>query len=346
MAKQTKRFNYQPRDASTIKARSNQRGGDFDSIWKEGVRLFKPREGKNTIRILPPTWANADHYGFNIYVNYGIGVDNQSYLAIGSMAKEHPRLGLEARDPLAEARKEAEKDGNKKLADSLRPTKRVAFYVIDRMDEEAGVMLWAAPWTVDKAFCNRSIDVETGAVTAVDDPYEGSDIRFHFEKTGKQFPDYPADKIHVFKASPLSEDEKEANEWLDWVTEHPIPDMLNFYDYEHIAQVFEGHVVKGDDDETSKRASKTTSARRKPWEDEEEEDEKPAKRVAKGKPAGVTDDEDVDEETGEVTARKSNGNGTKTSHAEDEDDDEPVTRMSAAAIREKLRSRRPSVDED
>jgi len=332
VAKATRRFQYQQRDPGTVRARSNQRGGDYDSIWKESVKLFKPREGKNTIRILPPTWANADHYGYNIFVNYGIGVDNQSYLSLSAM-KDEP-------DPLAEGRKMAEKEGNKKLADSLRPSKRVAFYVIDRNDEEAGVMLWACPWTVDKKFCSISIDEETKAVTAVDHPYEGCDIRFYYEKAGKQFPDYPAEKMRVFKQSPISENEGEMNEWLGWIEKNPIPDMLNFYDYEHIAAVFEGHVAKGDDDETPQQASKTTQQRKKPWEDEEDD----ATQRSKARPKGVTNDEEVDEDTGEVTLKKSNGNGK--SKATDDDDDEESSKMSVAAIRERLKSRRPSVEDD
>ena len=50
MAKLTRRFTYTPRDPEIVKQRSNQRGGDFDSIYKEGIKLFKPREGKNTDR--------------------------------------------------------------------------------------------------------------------------------------------------------------------------------------------------------------------------------------------------------------------------------------------------------
>ena len=344
MAKQTRRFQYQPRDPGTVRNRSNQSGGDYDTMWKEGVKIFKPKEGKNRVRILPPTWANADHYGYNVWVNYRIGVENSHYLSLSSMAREHPELGLDPRDPLAEGRKEAEKEGNKKMADSLKPQKRVAFFLVDRNEEEAGVQLWPAPWTVDKSFCARAIDVETGAVTAVDDPYEGSDIQFHYEKTGKQFPDYPAEKIHVFKPSPLSENETEMQEWLTWAEDHPIPDLLNFYDYDHIAQVFEGHTVKDETGEAPQRTTKAPSASKKPWADDKE-DETPAPRrgpVTVKHSAGVTEDEEVDPETGEVTTRQ-NGNGRPRK----EDESAPETRMSIPAIREKLRARqRPSADDE
>lgn len=345
MAKTQRRFTYQPRDASTVKARSNQRGGDYDSIWKDGVKLFKPREGKNTIRILPPTWANADHYGYNVFVNYSIGVDNGQYLSLKSMKNE--------RDPLDEARKQAEKDGNKKLADSLRPSKRVAFYLIDRNDEEAGPQIWVCPWTVDKSFCGIAIDEETGAVTQVDNPEGGEgggcDIRFYVEGTGLGR-NYPAEKMRVFKPSPLSENESEMNEWLDHAVAHPIPNMLNFYDYDHIASVFEGHVVKDDgDDETTKRPSKTSSKSQKPPFDEEEDN----KTSSKARPKGVAEDEEVDDETGEVTTKpRSNGKpAVVVSKSGDENDDEddtppPETKMTAAAIRDRLRSRRPSTSED
>lgn len=337
MAKQVKRFQYQQRDPSTIKTRSSQRGGDFDSIWKEGIKIYKPREGKNIIRVIPPTWPDASHYGYDLYINYRIGVDEQSYLSLSAM--------LNKPDPLAEARKEAEKEANKKLADSLKPSKRVAFYLVDRMAEEEGIQAWPSPWTFDKKICALSIDEDTGAVIMIDDPYEGCDVRFYFEKTGKQFPDYPAEKMRILKPSPLSEDEGLMNQWLDFAQDHPIPNMLNFYEYDHIASVFEGHVVKseGEDETTSKRPKGTPQSGKKPWEDEE--DDKPHQTKPK---AQLNDKEEYDTETGEITPKSNGKAAAKKPVNEEEDNEAEEAKMSVESIRQRLAGRRPrpTVDDE
>src|SRR5580692_7712113 len=99
------KFEYQARSADQWRKKAAEKGGDFDSIWKQGIKLFKPREGKNLIRILPPGWTDPppDHYALDIYVNYGIGIDEQAYLSLSKM-KHEP-------DPIAEARKQAEREG-------------------------------------------------------------------------------------------------------------------------------------------------------------------------------------------------------------------------------------------
>ncbi len=327
MAKPTRRFNYVERDPKLAKERANRRSGDFDSIYKEGVKIFKPREGKNTIRILPPSWDSAAHYGYDTHVNYSIGIDDQAYLSLSAMKNEP--------DPLAEARKQAEKQGNKKLADSLRPSHRIAFYLIDRMAEEEGVQLWAAPFGVDKSFLNIAIDEDSGEIMMVDHPDDGNDIRFYKEGTGLTTK-YPADKMRVLKASPLHEDPKQADEWLDFATNNPIPDMLNFYSYEHIASVFEGQAAKVEEAD-----EKPAKGKSNPLPDDDDEPVKPRTR---SRPK-VDDDEDVDDD-GVVTSKK-NGKTAKVSEP-DEDDDAEASKMSASSIRQRLQGRRaqPTTDDD
>ena len=310
-------FQYQKRNPDTIKQRANMRGGDFDSMFKNGTKLFKPRDGKNIIRIIPPTWPEAEHYGYEIWCNYGIGVDDQSYLSLSKMKGE--------KDPLAEARKQAERNGNKKLADSLQPRKRVLIYVIDRNNEDEGPQLWSAPWTVDKDFCNLSFDEDTREVIMVDDPEEGCDIRFYKEGTGLTTK-YDAAKMRLMKPSRLHEDEKLMDEWLEFAQENSIPDCLNFFDYDHIASVFEGHVTKPDDDEAPKPRTLN---------------------VGKGRLSPDTDDDESDDD-GVVTPKKPTPKARPVSD-EDEQDEEPE--MTVQSIRERLQARRgqpqkPPFDED
>lgn len=324
-----KRFQYTQRDPGSIKRQANQRGGDGDFLLKEGVKTFKPKEGKNTIRIMPPTWADADHYGYECYINYGVGVDNNAYFSLSAMKKE--------RDPLDEARKQAERDGNKKVADALKPTKRVIYYVIDRNAEEEGVMIWLAPWTFDKKLAALCIDDDTGAVLdPIDHPDEGCDIRFYYEKTGKQFPDYPAEKMKIQKPSPLHEDPEKADEWLEWAAENPIPSMLNFYDYERIAAAFDGH-VRDDDEPRPVRKPKAVV--------EDDEDEAPQpKRTSRPAPSPKAVSEDEDDE-GEVVHPPAKKNGNVKGNPLPDDPEEVPT--SIAAIKARLAGRRSrQVDDD
>src|SRR3954470_4296967 len=123
MAKTARAFTYQKRTVDDVKARANQSTGDFDRWVKPEYKRYKMKDGKNLIRILPPTWDKPNHYGYEIYVNFGIGPDNQSYLSLSKMKQEQ--------DPLAEARTVANREGDEELAKQLEARKRLLMWVID-----------------------------------------------------------------------------------------------------------------------------------------------------------------------------------------------------------------------
>jgi hypothetical protein len=340
------------------------RGGSFDSYIKSKFKRYKVRDGKNLIRILPPTWEGAKHYGFDIHVNYGIGVDNQSYLSISKMKQLYPDLKqLEsAKDPIAEARREAEADGDEKTAKALQPRHRILMWVIDRLDEDEGPQLWDAPFTLDKDFCNLSLDEDTKEAIFVDDPEEGCDIRFYKEGTGMTTK-YPASKMKLQAKSPIHDDEKLQDDWLEFVAENPVPDCLEYHDYAHISEVFDGHVRvdKDDDDEKPARGKRDRAAdddedepkprrraalkpdpededepeektkRRRPDPDDDEPEEKPRRRAA-AKPEPEDDAEDEPEEKPK----------RRRAVADPEDEDEPEEKPKQS-IRDKLKQRRAAV---
>lgn len=256
-------FQYTPRSKEAVRERANAKGGDFDSIIKPSYKVYKMRDGKNLLRILPPTWDGAKHYGYDLYVNYNVGVDNQSYLSLSKMKGE--------KDPLAEAKREADRDGDKKLAKDLTPRQRIAMWVIDRQSEDDGPQLWLAPFTLDKAIANLSFDEDTKEVMFIDDPDNGCDVRFYKEGSGLKT-DYDASKIRILKPSVLHEDEGLQNEWLEYVQENPIPECLQFYDYDHIASVFDGNVGRpADKDEDNDKPQRPAAARKPAAADDDEE---------------------------------------------------------------------------
>lgn len=275
-----RRFVYKGATAEEVRARANMRGGDFDRPTKPECKTFKPREGKNKIRILPPTWESpGNYYGYEVFVVYGVGPDKQTYLSLKEMSKGRDR------DPLDEAYRAAIKDGDEELAKQLKPKKRIAMWVIDRYAEEEGPKLWLAPYTVAKDFADLSIDQEDGSLINLDNPDEGFDIRF---ERGASFRDmYPAAKMRIDREpSPLSEDQKTQDEWLEYITDHPIPDCFNYYSYEHISQVFNGEAPASNDDDEPKRTRVTNGVKHD--EDGVVEDDNDPKAVSR---PGKTDDE-------------------------------------------------------
>lgn len=326
-AKPERGFRYQKRDKDSLKERANMKGGNYDTYIKPKFKQWKPKDGKNIIRVLPPTWEDARHYGLDIYVNFNIGPDNQSYLSLS----KHDR----GPDPLAEARREAMNDGDKDFAKKLNPSQRILYWIIDRMDEDEGPLLWAAPFTFDKSLSNLCIDEDTKEVIFIDDPAKGRDVRFYREGQGLKTT-YDPSKMKVLKEALLHEDEGIEQEWLDFIQENQLPDVLNFYDYDHIKASFGGAAGRSDDDEDEKPArgkrgkveedEPAPRSRRKAAADEDDETAKPARR---GK--APVDDEDEPAPRSRSRSR---------SEPDDDTDDEKPARAARS------RSRSSDDDED
>lgn len=313
--KEERGFRYKKRDKETLKERANMKGGNFDTYIKPKYKQWKPKDGKNLIRVLPPTWDDARHYGLDIFVNFNIGPDNQSYLSLS----KHDR----GPDPLAEARREALADGEKEFAKKLNPSQRILYWIIDRMDEDEGPLLWAAPFTFDKSLSNLCIDEDTKEVIFIDDPANGRDVRFYKEGTGLTTK-YDPSKMKVLKESNLAEDEALEQEWLEFIQENPLPDTLNFYDYDHIKASFAGQAGREDDDD-----DKPVRGKRKADPDDDE-DEKPARGRQRASARDADPDEDEDEKPKRRTASRRS--------EPDEDEDEPEEKPA--------RSRRRVVDDE
>lgn len=331
MAKKVERgFTYQKRTKDDLKERANMKGGNYDTYIKPKFKQWKPKDGKNLIRILPPTWDDARHYGLDIFVNFNIGADNQSYLSLSKHGKGD--------DPLAEARREAQREGDKDLAKALNTNQRILYWIIDRNDEDEGPLLWAAPFTFDKSLSNLCIDEDTKEVIFIDDPNKGRDVRFYKEGSGITTK-YDPSKMKVLNPSSVHEDEGQEGDWLDFIADNPLPEVLNFYEYDHIKATFDGQAGRQDDDDEKPARSKRSR-------DTEDEDEKPARTRSRAKAEVEDEDEkpvrrrrdqeaDDDDDDAQVSTRK-----RTRARAEPEEDDEPE---------EKPRSRtraKPDPEED
>ena len=269
------------RTVESVVRKSKQAGGLYDSYLASDVQMYKSKEGEACVRILPPTWEDTEKWGdgweIGVYIHYSVGPDNGTYLCLDKMKGEPC--------PVCEARRTITDQDE---ADQLKPGYRTLAWVIDRDNEKAGPMIWSMPITMFKEINARSIDKKTNAPILVDDPEEGYDIVFNRAGTTKTNTKYSAVEV-TREPSPLHDDEKLQARWLEYITEHPLPDVLNFYDAEHIEKVLFGKTDRRKDEEEVTEETETRPSRRgraEPVEEVVEEIEAPrgSRRAGRAEP--------------------------------------------------------------
>jgi hypothetical protein len=289
-------FKYKKRTAESVKKRADQSGGNFDSPVKSGFDMWRPKSGENVIRILPPTWDDFDHYGYDVFMHRFIGSDSSNYICANKMKGKHCPACAEA--------KSAKDGGEDDEAKALAFQKRCWVWIIDRDDKSETPQIWDMSWAQDRDIAGLS-HFKSGKVLLIDHPDDGYDIIV--KKTGSGL----KTKYHFNierDASPISDDDDKQEEILNFIQENPIPTTLNFFSAEHIEKKLAGTTEEKDrdldDDEDEDKPRKKRAGRRDADEDEDEAPKKKKKRP-------VEDDEDEDE-----TPRRRR----KSEDDEDEDD--------------------------
>lgn len=283
--KKRSKFNYTGRTREQVEQAARGTSRVSDPMFTKQFELFRPRDGKNRIRVLPPTFDGYEDFGLPIWVNYGVGPDNGAYLSL------HNMRGLP--DPIYEERQKANAEGDDEYAKSLAPRKRMLCWVIDRKAEDVGPQLWPMPASIAKNINQLSIDDASNAVVCHEHPDEGYDIEFMKEGQGK-LTRYTGEAISRYQ-SPLSDDPELYDAWMQYVRENPLDEILKFYSYDHIAQVFGGGKTQQDSEEpvveslTHEHLDEVTSNSGEeddevPWDsdEEEEEDTTPPVRASAG----------------------------------------------------------------
>lgn len=284
-------FVYKPRSADTVRARATA-SGNREGFIADGVKTYTPKAGSHTVRILPPTWEDAEHYGYDIHAHYNVGHDGGAYLCLHKMKEEECAI--------CDERQQALKNQDEELEQALRPRKRVACWVIDRDNERDGPMLWMMPWTLDTEIVKQSIDKKTGEVYNLDDPTEGYDVSFERQGDGPttKYVGVQLDR----RPSPLHEDEDDIKETLKFIKDNPVPDQLVFQEGQYLTDLV------GDGLTLSKRDKGKTG---KGKDKDEKDDEKPAKKPERPQLRKRGDDADEDDKKGKKKPAK-----------EEEDDDD------------------------
>lgn len=339
----SERFVYRGKDRTTesVVRKSKMSGGIFDSFLVEGTPTFKVKEGDLTVRILPPTWDNTDKWGdgweISAYLHYGVGPDNGAYLCLDKMKGEEC--------PVCEARRKATDEEEQ---NALKPSLRVFCYVIDRDNEKAGPQVWGMPLTLFREIMTRSVDKKTNTPILIDDPEEGYDVLFNRSGNTKTNTKYQGVEIDR-DPTPIHDDQKLQDRWLAYISEHPLPELLNFYSAEHIEKTLSGKSDKRTqedaEDETQEERPRRRLAR-----EEDVEEEQP--RSTRRRP--TQEEEPVEEETPRSRRRaaldeeetdppfdvddKPSRRGADAEEAEAEEEDTPV--QTARRSLERLKNRR------
>lgn len=249
------RFVYrgEQRTAESVVRKSKLSGGLYDSYLQGEIPMFKAKEGECCVRILPPTWEDLDKWGdgweIQVYLHYSVGPDNAAYLCLDKMKGEDC--------PVCAARHQTqdEEESNK-----LKPSLRVLAWVIDRDNEKAGPMVWSMPLSLFREISARSIDKKTSTPILIDHPEEGYDLVFNREGTALKTK-YTAVEI-VRDPSPIHDDEKLQNRWLDYIEANSLPELLNYHEKEHIEKVLYGKAERGRGEDTPAETETPRGSRR------------------------------------------------------------------------------------
>lgn len=305
MATKTKgKFKYKPRTAEQVQKRAAKAStGGRDGFIKEGIKFFKPADGDNTIRIIPPTWEDADHYGYDVHVHYNIGPDNAAYACLEKMKGKSC--------PICEESRKARNEGDEEHEKMYRPTRRVLIYLVDREKEKEGLKVWPMGVNLDKDLSKLMEDKRTGEIYSIDDPEDGFDVSF--TKEGQMLNTKYVGVQIARKPSPLDHDDA-----LDYAQDNPLPEIIQYYDYDHIKLAFTGEGGDDSDEEESpkkrkqKEEPKSSKKASKPVKDEEEDEDDDI----------PFDEDEEDEEEEKKPAKKSSKKVVEEEDEEEEEDDE------------------------
>jgi hypothetical protein len=231
------RFEYHRRDPEEIKQQIERSRSRFDNPYK-GI-MFRAKQGDNLVRILPPTWDNHKHYSYQVFMHRYVGPDESHYLCRRKMLNKPCAICDAERD----ARDHGDIDEAKKLA----PRERWVCYILDREGEDpTKPLLWDMNGYQDQDIVTLTHNKRSAAVVYVDHPDEGRDLSFR--RSGQM--DRTRYSAFQFDSDPcpIADSQKTADAILDEIYDHPIPDILNFFENDYLEEMLGGTREASDQD--------------------------------------------------------------------------------------------------
>lgn len=218
------RFQYTQRPPEVWQQRSEQSAGGFIGFIKDGVKVYASKSGDNLIRPLPPTWAEAKHYGYDVWVHYQIGIQKAALLC--------PLKMFNRACPICERSAKLDGSGETDSAKKLAAKRRVLVWLIDRKEPGDKPQAWAMPWTVDRDITSSCRDRVTGEIYYVDHPDNGFDVSF--EKKGSQInTDYIG--VQIARRASAVEDK-----FLEYAVQNPLPGIILERSYAEMITYLDG----------------------------------------------------------------------------------------------------------
>lgn len=321
---------YRPPAADHVKRQGERRGGKFDSIFKGNVDTFTPKEGDNTLRILPAGWEGADDYAYQVWIHWGVGADESAYLCLRKMKGETC--------PICQEVAKMKADGEADDAKRLDCKERFICWVLDRSERDESPALYSMPAQVYKDLNALCYSSKTGKAIFVDNPDDGYDVIIR--RTGTKLNTKYLPQVER-EATAVTDDADKYKELEDWVQDNQVPECLQFFDADYLERALSGQIdrnVENDDDDKPKRRGRE--------DDDGEEDDRPIRR---GKGKAIDDDEEEDEDDrparGKVS-RKDDDLDDDLPFDEDDDESENEGREARQDARARRRGREEDEEED
>ena len=210
------KFQYRKLSTDAIRQRATASPGG-QSYLKPEFQMFIPKVGVNHIRILPKTWDDDwGYFGLKIWIYWNMPGANGPFVS--------PSM-FDLPNPIDDARREAENDGNEILTNKLSPKGRVLYWVLDRGDKGSGPKVFPCPVSLDREIQTLSVDVRSGDVSKFEDPHKGRDVSFKRSGAGLQTK-YNAVRL-AKEAEPLSADRKQTDAWIEFIEDNPLTEVMS-----------------------------------------------------------------------------------------------------------------------
>ena len=241
---------------------------DFDAIKRKLDKLsgnttsrnvmWKPEEGqKCNIRLL--SFPDNDGQPFKELMFYYNIPGQRGLLAPSQFGK---------RDPIQELIDKLRAEGTKEsyeMAKKLYPKMRVYAPVIVRGEESEGVRIWAFGKNVYQTLLSLMMDEDYGDIT---DAKTGTDLKLTCTKApGQQWA--TTEILPVRKSSKLSDDSKQAKEWIDTIPD--INSIFQLKSYDELTSIINGWLNGDEVENEGSEWSTNNSSKKDNSEDEDSE---------------------------------------------------------------------------
>jgi len=216
--------------------------------------LWKPDEGKQTIRIVPYRYQ-MDFPFIELYFHYELPGPN--YLSPISFT-ENNEIGNEElvnrRDPIAEFAEEVRRNRGQEgyeMWKTLYPKQRTFAPVVVRGEEDKGVRFWGFGKTIFEDLLEKFADPDWGDLS---DPESGRDIKVTYIPRAQSDTNYPKTKISVSpKQTPLAEDEEQLKKFYD--SQVRITDVFDVPTEDELEDELEDYIQGRDSDDEDESAT-------------------------------------------------------------------------------------------